>query len=303
MQVAAKVFIGFVEGHEFFSVHFLGLIQGNKLNVPGRQSLVGEGALDGVQIVCSHGHQGSVSSQVLVQLVLQSNEGFIAVGSELDIAQDGTRDVRADLCGVGQNLDYLSIGVLGFDDAEVGRLYATKEDVEVEGDALEAEHVIAVGSDFDFQLRGFLLAINNGTLLVLGIFVELDAIVEAEVFELFLGKPVCESSNGQSMWACVRRQVGNWKIWRIVARNRKGAQWKKIALAKNTDCRGEGGTKDERRRGRSADGKRHTSCQGPQRVYTCPQRWWAWLDWSLNASDSCASSLDGSDCVDCGRWP
>ena len=125
----------------------------------------------------------------MVQLVLQGNEGVVAVLGELDVAKDGTGDVRADLGGVRQDLDDLLLLVLGLDYPEVGRGDAAAEDVEVEGDALEAEHVISVGGDFDLELRGFLDSIDDGPLIVFGVLVKLDPIVEAEVLELGLGEP------------------------------------------------------------------------------------------------------------------
>lgn len=127
----------------------------------------------------SDGDEGSVSGQVLVQLVLQGDEGVVAFGGELDVAQDGAGNVGSDLERVGGDGDGLGLGILGLDDLEVGGLYATAEDVEVEGDALEAEHVISVGGDFDLELGRLLLAIDDGSVLALSVLVELDAELEA----------------------------------------------------------------------------------------------------------------------------
>ena len=82
------------------------------------------------------------------------------------------------------------VGILGFDDSKVGRLRAAKEDVEVQRNAFEAQQVVAVGADLDLKLRGLLLAVDNRTLLLLGVFVKLDTIVEAEVLKLLLGEPL-----------------------------------------------------------------------------------------------------------------
>lgn len=43
----------FVEGHEFTAGHFLGLVQGDEVNVVWWESFVAERALDGVEIVCA----------------------------------------------------------------------------------------------------------------------------------------------------------------------------------------------------------------------------------------------------------
>jgi hypothetical protein len=96
----------------------------------------------------------------------------------------------------------LGIRIFGLHDAEAGGFYAAKEDVEVESNALEAEHVIAVGSNFDLELGRFLLAINDGPLLIFGVFVELDAIVEAEVFKLYFGEPARESRVSPDARSC-----------------------------------------------------------------------------------------------------
>lgn len=80
--------------------------------------------------------------------------------------------------------------ILGLNDAEVGGLHAAKEDVQVEGNALEAEHVIAVGTDFDLELGRLLLAVDNGPFLLFSVFVELDTVVEAQVLEFGLGEAV-----------------------------------------------------------------------------------------------------------------
>lgn len=89
-----------VEVHQLLAIHLLGLVQRDKLDVLGGQSLVGEGALDGVQIVGTNRNQGALARQVLVQLILKGNEGLIASLVELDTSEDGTGHVRSDLGGL-----------------------------------------------------------------------------------------------------------------------------------------------------------------------------------------------------------
>lgn len=189
VQETAQVLVGFVEGHEFLAGHFLGLVERDELDVLGREGFVCEGALDGVEIVSSDGDERSVTSQVLVKLVLEGDEGFIAVLGELDVAEDSAGNQRSYLEGLGRDLDDLLLAVLGFNNAEVGRGSAAEEDVEVQSNAFEAEHVVAVGGNLNLELGRLLDAIDNGALVLLGVFVELDAIVEAEVFKLLLGVP------------------------------------------------------------------------------------------------------------------
>jgi hypothetical protein len=47
--------------------------------------------------VCSNGDQCALASQVLVELVLQRNEGVVACLCELDVAEDDTSAQLADL--------------------------------------------------------------------------------------------------------------------------------------------------------------------------------------------------------------
>jgi hypothetical protein len=89
-----------VEGHQFLSVHLLGLVQGSEFNILGREGLVGERALDSVEVVSTNGNQSSLTGQVLVKFILEGNEGLITGLVELDSAQDSGRDVGSDFCGL-----------------------------------------------------------------------------------------------------------------------------------------------------------------------------------------------------------
>lgn len=89
-----------VEGHQFFSIHLLGLVQGSEFNVLGREGLVGERTLDSVEVVSTNGNQSSLTGQVLVKFILEGNEGLITGLVELDSAQDSGRDVGSDFCGL-----------------------------------------------------------------------------------------------------------------------------------------------------------------------------------------------------------
>lgn len=93
-----------VEVHQLFAVHLLGLLQRDKLDVLGRQSLVREGALNGVQVMGTNGYKGPLARQVLVKFVLEGDEGVVAGLVELDIPQNGTRDVWSDLGGLNHRV-------------------------------------------------------------------------------------------------------------------------------------------------------------------------------------------------------
>lgn len=86
-----------VKLHHFLASHLLGLVQGRELDLIRRQGLIGEGTLDGVQVMGTDGDKGTLSSKVLVQLVLESDEGFVAGLCEVDIPEDGAREVGSDL--------------------------------------------------------------------------------------------------------------------------------------------------------------------------------------------------------------
>ena len=52
------------------------------------------------KIVSAHGHESPVAAEVLVELVLERDEGLVAFGGEADPAQHGAGDVGSDLRGL-----------------------------------------------------------------------------------------------------------------------------------------------------------------------------------------------------------
>lgn len=187
VQVAAEVLVGLVELHQLLAVHLLGLVEGDEADVLGGEGLVGEGALNGVEVVGADGDEGSLPGQVLVKLVLEADEGLVSLGSELDVAQDGAGDVGADLFALRANGDLLHLVLGDVEQLEVGGVLLAAEDVQVHGDALEAEHVVAVGGNLDGQLGGLVL---GARLILLSVLVELDAELEAELLEGVGSEPV-----------------------------------------------------------------------------------------------------------------
>lgn len=67
-----------VMNHEFLARHRFGLIQRHKLDVLGRQGCVSKGSADTVEVVRAYRDEGSLAGEILMQLVLQSNEGFVS---------------------------------------------------------------------------------------------------------------------------------------------------------------------------------------------------------------------------------
>lgn len=102
MNIELRVILNsyLIESHQFLGVHFFGLVQWHEFDVLGRQSIVGEGTRNGVKIMGTDRNQGSLTGKVLVQLVLEGNEGFVTRLIKSDIAKDSTGDVWADLCGL-----------------------------------------------------------------------------------------------------------------------------------------------------------------------------------------------------------
>lgn len=75
-----------VEFHQGVAVHFLSLVERNKLDILVGQCFVSERTLDSVQIVSTHGGEGTLSADVVVELILQVNEAVVAFLRESDVA-------------------------------------------------------------------------------------------------------------------------------------------------------------------------------------------------------------------------
>lgn len=87
-QELSEVLVVLVEGHQLLGVHALLLVQGSELNLLRGQSLVGEGALDGVEIVGSNGDQSTLPANVHVELILQVDKVLVVQLGELDIPEN-----------------------------------------------------------------------------------------------------------------------------------------------------------------------------------------------------------------------
>ena len=85
----------FIEFHHFNRVHRLGLVQRHELYLFGGQCLVRERPLYSVQVMGPYCNERPLSSKVLMQLVLQSNERLISCLCKLDIAQDRPGNERS----------------------------------------------------------------------------------------------------------------------------------------------------------------------------------------------------------------
>lgn len=174
-----------VELHHLFAIHALGLIEWRKVDLLWWQSFIAEGSFNRIQIVRTDSDKRAVPCKVCVQLVLQSDEAVISCLVELDATKHGAREVRSYPRGVVRDCDLLELAIRRRFQLPLWDLLTTKEDIEVHGNAFEAEHVIAVGWDFDLELGGFFHAIDDGSFLVRRVLIEFQAIVEAERIEFF----------------------------------------------------------------------------------------------------------------------
>jgi len=116
VEVAPEMLVRLVECHHFFAVHLLRLVQGREVDILWWQSLIRERSLDCVEIMgadpaqsqsedCIYAfpgssnysrHEGSLSCQVLVKLILQADEGLICCLGKLEVPEDRAGDVRSD---------------------------------------------------------------------------------------------------------------------------------------------------------------------------------------------------------------
>lgn len=150
----------FVELHEFFGVHDFLLVEGCEQNLLRLERLVGEGALDGVEVVSAHRHESAVAAEVLVELVLERDEGLVAFGGESDTAEDTAGDVGSDFGGLKpvvsstvhplsrnpyllRNRDLMGNTIRRVHNGVIGRLGLPGKDVQHQSDSLEAEHIIS----------------------------------------------------------------------------------------------------------------------------------------------------------------
>lgn len=143
VEITSQVLVVLVKLHQPLAIHLLRLVERNEGNLLWLERLVGEGALDGIQVVGAHGDESPLTAQVQVELVLKGNEGVVTRLGELDSTEDGSRDVRPDLSDGGIDAELMNLAIWRSDDTEVGELLTTEKDVEVHGDTLEAEHVIS----------------------------------------------------------------------------------------------------------------------------------------------------------------
>ena len=75
-----------VEGHHLSSIHLFRLVQRYKIDLFWGQSFVGKGALDLVEIMGSYCDECPLTSQILVEFVLQRYERVVSLFCELEIS-------------------------------------------------------------------------------------------------------------------------------------------------------------------------------------------------------------------------
>ena len=115
MKIFAEVPVRLVEAHQFFAVDLFRLVQRDKIDVLWRQGLVCERTLNGIEVMSSDPagglvvhlqdkttrdysrNQGALPRQILMELILQTDEGVVGSLCELDVAKDSSCRIRADL--------------------------------------------------------------------------------------------------------------------------------------------------------------------------------------------------------------
>lgn len=68
-----------VQLHQFCGCILFGLIESFKLDVIWRFSIIDEGTFYGVEVVCTNGDKTSLTTDVLVELILQVDETIIPI--------------------------------------------------------------------------------------------------------------------------------------------------------------------------------------------------------------------------------
>lgn len=100
VEVLPQMLILLVELHQLEAVHLLGLVKGLELDISRCARLVGEGALDGVEIMSADCDEGTLPREVLVELILQRDEAVVTFLVEVDVTKDCAGDVWSDLGGL-----------------------------------------------------------------------------------------------------------------------------------------------------------------------------------------------------------
>mmetsp|Transcript_25811 Transcript_25811/g.55293 ORF Transcript_25811/g.55293 Transcript_25811/m.55293 type:complete len:252 (+) Transcript_25811:1391-2146(+) len=194
VQVLLEFEVGLVEFHEVLGIELPRLLQRREDNLLRGQGLVSEGPLEGVQVVRADGDERPLAAQVLVQLVLQVDEGLVRLLGEGDPAQRGAHDVRANERRLRLDVHGLNLVALRDVVHEGRRGLLLEEDAQRARDALDAEQVVAVGRDVDL-VDDFLVLVHLVVgqaqllphhLLLRRHVVQLDAELEAQVLELLI---------------------------------------------------------------------------------------------------------------------
>jgi hypothetical protein len=84
-----------VEIHQFFSIQFACLIQWYEADVLWWKRFVRERSLNRVEVMGTNGYKSPLAGEILVKLILQGDERFIASLVESDISQNSTGNVRS----------------------------------------------------------------------------------------------------------------------------------------------------------------------------------------------------------------
>merc|ERR1711931_344881 len=87
MKIMTQMAVLLIQLHQFHSSHLLRLIQRLEGDLRRWFSCVGEWTLDGIEIVSTHGDDGTFTSDVVMQFILQIDEAVVGILRECDSTQ------------------------------------------------------------------------------------------------------------------------------------------------------------------------------------------------------------------------
>jgi len=129
----------FVFNTKVGSGHAFSLLESLELNVSGRHGLVGDGTLNLVQVVSSHRSELTSAADVLMELVLEVDEGVVRGQGEVHITEDASNNVRTYASSLSFDNDLLE-RVLNFSDLVAGKsILLSKVATECSSDSFETE--------------------------------------------------------------------------------------------------------------------------------------------------------------------
>mmetsp|Transcript_206 Transcript_206/g.211 ORF Transcript_206/g.211 Transcript_206/m.211 type:complete len:307 (+) Transcript_206:1049-1969(+) len=176
------------------AVHRFVLLERLEHDIAGWVRLVSDWAANFVQIVRAHGCECPSAANILMQLILQVDEGVVGGDVEADIPKHASHHAWADSLRLRLDDDFLKTIGLILDGVSGGDL-GSEIGAEGSSNALDAEEVIPVGGDLDLvdillgDVEGVAVAIDAVHLHLFGrAMLQLHTEVEAQVLKLVLSE-------------------------------------------------------------------------------------------------------------------